>query len=117
MILSGFQGSIWLYRQPVDFRKQLNGLVQLIADELDKSPTSGELFIFRNKRSDRLKLVVWETNGFWLFYRRLEAGKFILPQLSAEAMLLSSAQLQWLLSGLDMQAHASPKPLYFKHVY
>jgi transposase len=62
--------TIWFHRQPIDFRKQIDGLVLLVADTLDKDPTSGQLFIFRNKKADQLKILYWEDDGFWMFYKR-----------------------------------------------
>jgi Transposase and inactivated derivatives len=96
-----FNAKIWFYRQPIDFRKQIDGLVILVADTLEKDPTSGQLFIFRNKKADKLKLLYWEDDGFWMFYKRREASRHKFPAKLDEAMELSSQQLQWLLSGLD----------------
>ena len=92
---------IWLYPQPVDFRKQIDGLVMLLAGQLNQEPNSGQVFIFRSKRSDRIKLLFWERNGFWLLYKRLEKGRFKFPSSSASHFELSPDQLSWLLSGLD----------------
>ena len=92
---------IWLYPQPVDFRKQIDGLVMLLAGQLNQEPNSGQVFIFRSKRSDRIKLLFWERNGFWLLYKRLEKGRFKFPNNAASHFELSPDQLSWLLSGLD----------------
>jgi len=100
MFLS-FNTSIWLYPEIVDFRKQIDGLVLLVADHMQKNPTSGQLFLFRNRSSNKVKILWWERNGFWLFYKRLERGRFQFPRLNAEAMELTRDQLSWLLSGLD----------------
>ena len=100
MVLS-FSEPIWFYPEPVDFRKQLDGLVLLVSDCLEKLPTSGHLFLFRNRSSNKVKLLWWDRNGFWLFYKRLEKGRFIFPSLGAGALALSRDQLSWLLSGLD----------------
>jgi len=75
----GFNQTIWYYQFPIDFRKQVDGLVLLIADKLERDPVSGQLFIFRNRQSNKLKLLWWDHHGFWLLYRRIEKGRFKLP--------------------------------------
>ena len=97
--------SVWLYRQPIDFRKQIDGLALLVADALEQNPTSGQVFVFRNRRGDKVKILFWQENGFWLLYKRNEQGRFIFPALEASTMELTMAQLQWLLSGWDFRAH------------
>ena len=57
-------------------RKSFDGLSGLINNELKKNPLSGDVFIFINKRRDRIKLLIWDRTGFWLFYKRLEKGRF-----------------------------------------
>ena len=81
-----YRTPLWLYPEPVDFRKQIDGLVLLISDNLLSSPTSGELFIFRNRHCDKLKLLWYERNGFWLCYRRLEKGRFQFPDKASEVI-------------------------------
>lgn len=92
---------IWLYPKPIDFRKQMDGLIMLVADQLKLTPTSGEIFLFRNRHSNKIKILYWERNGFWLCYKRLEQGKLLFPSINDEALYLTSDQLSWLLSGLD----------------
>ena len=96
-----FKTPIWLYPAPVDFRKQLDGLIILVASKLSKDPCSSELFIFRNRSSNKIKLLWYDSNGFWLCYKRLEKGKLIFPGISEDVMEISRDQLAWLLSGLD----------------
>jgi transposase len=104
MFLS-FNASLWLYPKPIDFRRQIDGLVMLISDHLQLNPTSGQLFIFRNRHANKIKILWWERNGFWLCYKRLEKGKLKFPKLDDTAMLLTNDQLSWLLSGLDFAKH------------
>lgn len=92
---------IWFYRSPVDFRRQIDGLALLIADQLTMNPTSGQLYVFRNRRCDKLKLLWYDKNGFWLCYKRLEKGRLKFPKEADEVLELSQDQLSWLLSGLD----------------
>jgi transposase len=96
-----FTTPIWLYPVAVDFRKQLDSLIILIADSLSKDPCSGELFIFRNRTSDKVRLLWYDRNGFWLCYKRLGKGKFIFPTQATGVMELSRDQMSWLLSGLN----------------
>lgn len=97
--------SIWLYPQPIDFRKQMDGLIMLVASHLNLNPTSGQIFLFRNRTANKIKLLWWERNGFWLCYKRLEQGKLHFPCKNDVAMLLTAEQFSWLLSGLDFTQH------------
>jgi transposase len=92
---------IWLYPTPVDFRKQIDGLVMLVAEHLARQPTSGELFIFRNRHANKIKFLWYEQNGFWLCYKRLGKGRLLFPSQDASVFELTRDQLSWLLSGLD----------------
>ncbi len=106
-----FNTKIWFYRLPVDFRKQIDGLILIVADTLNKDPVSGQLFVFRNKGADKLKMIYWQENGFWLLYKRFAKGRFKFPGKSDEAMELSQQELQWLLSGLDFTKQPKMEPL------
>jgi transposase len=79
----------------------MDGLVMLVADHLKLTPTSGQLFLFRNRHANKIKLLWWDRNGFWLCYKRLEQGRLIFPGISDTAMQLTTDQFSWLLSGLD----------------
>lgn len=116
-MLLGFNQSIWLYPVPVDFRKQLDGLIALVADTLSLNPASGQLFIFRSKSAKKLKILWWEGNGFWLLYKRLEAGRLKFPKADNGVLELSQAQLSWLLSGLDCMAHTALPRVNATHFY
>jgi transposase len=102
-MLSSYITPIWLYPEPVDFRKQIDGLVLLVSDRLQLDPMTGELFIFRNRQRNKLKLLWYERTGFWLCYRRLEAGRLIFPAHTNEVMEITRDQMAWLLSGLDFE--------------
>lgn len=104
-MLMPFSGGIWFYPKPIDFRKQLDGLIILISDHLKKNPSSGELFLFRSRSTQKMKMVLWDRNGFWLFYRRFEKGRFQFPCSQEEALFLTRDQMNWLLSGLNFLAH------------
>jgi len=98
-----YRTPLWFYPEPVDFRRQIDGLVLLVSDELKLNPTSGELFFFRNRRCDKVKLLWYEYNGFWLCYKRLEKGKLVFPSRGSVVMELTRDQLSWLLSGLNLE--------------
>jgi transposase len=100
---------VYLHRAPVDMRKQMDGLSILAMDVLRQDPMSGSMFVFINARRNKLKILVWERNGFIVWYKRLEQQRFHWPRASAEAVLtLTGQQLNWLLDGYDvwrMKAH------------
>ena len=98
---------IWFHSAPIDFRKQIDGLIMLVADHLALNPTSGQLFLFRDRSGTKIKMLWWDRNGFWLFYKRMEKGKLLFPKTNEATMPLTRDQLSWLLSGLDCLTHAS----------
>lgn len=95
---------IFVATAPVDFRKSHDGLCAIVEQALQEDPLSGSLFVFTNKRADRLKLLYWDGDGLALWYKRLEAGTFRLPRPGDEASRLeiSSAELAMILSGIDL---------------
>jgi transposase len=87
--------------KPVDFRKGGDGLVALVRETLAEDPFSGTIFIFRAKRSDRVKILVWDGSGLVLFWKRLEHGAFKWPPVTHGVMWLTPAQLAALVDGMD----------------
>jgi transposase len=105
---------IYLHLDAVDFRKSINGLIIVVEQQLELSPFMDALFIFSNKKRDKLKILYWDKTGFALWYKRLEKQRFKWPtddQLSR--LVLSEQQLNWLLGGYDMIGH---KPLQYQSV-
>lgn len=96
----------YLYGPAVDMRKGFNGLSGIVRNQLGKNPLSGEVFLFINRRRDRLKILVWETGGFVLYYKLLEAGTFQLPILSkgAKSCSISWHQLVLMLEGVELSS-------------
>ena len=87
----------------VDFRKSHDGLYALVKHGFDRDPFDGSVFVFFNRRRDRIKLLVWDKNGFWLFYKRLEKGTFrALPQTREKKVEMSRAELAMILEGIDL---------------
>lgn len=95
---------VWLYQKPIDFRKQLDGLVYITATDLGKQPNDGAIYIFRNKQKDKLKLLMWDRNGFVMGYKRLETGRFEFPGEETGHIQLNWEQVYLLVSGLQMSA-------------
>lgn len=87
--------------KPVDFRKGMDGLAALVKEHLGADPFSGAVFVFRAKRADRLKLIVWDGTGLCLFAKRLEDGRFRWPKIEDGVMRLTPSQLSALIEGLD----------------
>jgi transposase len=94
---------IWLASAPVDLRKSFDTLAELVRLHLHNDPLSGHLFVFRNKRGDRVKLLYWDEDGFVIVYKRLEEGTFRWPAVAAgqHSMSLRAAELAMLLDGID----------------
>ena len=92
---------IMVASEPIDFRKGLDGMVAVVQRHLGFDPFAGDLFVFRSKRSDRIKVVAWDGTGLFLFYKRLEEGRFTWPPIRQGAMTLTAAQFAMLLEGLD----------------
>jgi transposase len=82
--------------KPVDFRKGMDGLASMVTQELLADPFAGDVFIFRSKRTDRIKLILWDGSGLCLVTKRLEAGGFTWPPVQDGAVALSVAQLRML---------------------
>lgn len=87
--------------KPVDFRKGAEGLAALVREQMGADPFGGTVFVFRAKRSDRIKLIFWDGTGMCLFAKRLEDGEFRWPKIEDGVMRLTAAQLSALLEGLD----------------
>ncbi|EKM98086.1 IS66 Orf2 family protein [Acidocella sp. MX-AZ02] len=96
--------------KPVDFRKGMDGLVALVAQVLAADPFAGDVFVFRAKRADRLKLLLWDGTGLCLVTKRLEAGGFTWPPVQDGAVTLSPAQIRLLFAGMDWTQIAARSP-------
>ena len=99
---------VYLCSSPVDFRRQIDGLALAVQETLSLDPFCAHLFVFRNRRADKLKAIYWHHNGFILLYKRLEKGCFQWPStIGAEPVSLSLRELQCLLEGGDIR-HLQP---------
>ena len=97
-----FNRNVWLYQKGLDFRKQMNGLIEVVASQMEMKPIDGSLYVFRNKKKDKLKLLIWERNGFFLGYKRIEKGRFDFPESEDGNIKISWEQMYLLISGLPM---------------
>lgn len=94
---------VYIAREPVDFRKQIDGLALVVQDTLGLDPFSAHLFVFTNRSGDKLKLLYWHHNGYMLLYKRLEKGRFVWPKASDNGTLcLGLRELHALLEGCDV---------------
>ena len=96
---------IFVGRQPVDMRKGFDGLMGEVIDVIDEDPQSGHLFVFFNRRRDRMKSLIWDGAGFWLLYKRLEHGRFQVFDRAAagKSFEIRSTELALLLDGVDLR--------------
>jgi transposase len=104
---------ILLATHPVDFRKGMDGLAALVQRAQRADPFAGDVFVFRAKRTDRVKILAYDGTGLCLYSKRLEAGRFSWPSPAEGAVRLSAAQLATLLEGLPwhrLQPRAIPRP-------
>jgi transposase len=102
--LSGLR--FFLFQQATDMRKSFEGLSALVSSELGADVLSGDVFVFINKRRDRLKLLLWDRDGFWIFYKRLEKGTFQVPlSVGDDATSEMTYDALWLMiAGIDMRS-------------
>ena len=95
--------------RPVDFRRGADGLAATVQSILQQDPFSGTVFVFRSKRADRVKLLVYDGTGLVLIWKRLEGARFRWPPVSDGVMRLSGAQLAALFDGLDWRRMYAPR--------
>ena len=106
--------SLYLYRHPVDFRKSYRGLSAIVEMELGHDPFSGELYAFVNRAKNKIKILLWEDNGFVLYYKALAEERFRWPGSGERTMTLTGEQLNWLLDGYDIAAMTPHKVLRYE---
>ena len=93
---------VWVATAPVDMRKSFDGLAEHVRAFLGHDPLCGHLFVFRNRSTERVKILWWDRNGLVLFYKRLERGTFQFPSSTDKSMAIDSAQLLRLLEGMQI---------------
>ena len=108
MLSISSQVRIFLARDPVDMRKSFHGLIGLTESVLQEDPLSGHLFVFINRRRDRIKLLYWGGTGFCIWYQQLEKGGYQLPEAATaderEGIEITASQLSLILDGIDLSS-------------
>ena len=98
---------IFLCTEPTDLRRGLDGLAALVEERLEEDPLSRHLFIFLNRRCNRLKLLYWDEDGYAIWMKRLERGTFELPRTKpsdAVSMKITASKLSLILGGIDLSS-------------
>lgn len=104
MLSLGSSHRYYFYRLPTDMRKGFNGLSGLVRSELGQDPLSGDVFIFINRKRDKMKLLLWDRTGFVIWYKGLEAGTFELPRGDSTHYLISYDKLVMILEGIVLES-------------
>jgi transposase len=111
MLSLSLPGRVFLCTLPTDMRKSFDALAGLVQSALGQDPLSGDLFVFRSRRGDRLKLLYWDNDGLAIWYKRLEEGTFLLPsadgkraRIGDNGLVLRPAELAMLLDGIDLSS-------------
>ena len=108
---------VYLCTEPVDFRKSIMGLSLIVEQSLLLNPFEETLFVFINRRREKIKILYWEKNGFCLWYKSLEEERFKWPtDRTTDTVLLNGEQLNWLLDGFALRRNKPHRPLYFQSV-
>jgi transposase len=123
MLSLSLPGRVFLCLLPTDMRKSFDSLAGLVEQELGQDPLAGDLFVFRSKRGDRLKLLYWDNDGLAIWYKRLEEGTFVFPtpdqqraKVGVHGLVIRPAELAMLLDGIDLanvkrrQRYRRPEP-------
>jgi transposase len=105
---------VWLAVEAVDMRIGIDGLSLRIQQALGKSPCDGTAYAFRNRRGNRIKLLMWDGAGVWLCQRRLHTGSFFWPKAGETVCALSADEWQWLISGVEWQRLSALPPGHWK---
>ncbi len=108
---------IYLYREPVDFRKSFRGLAAIVEQELGHNPFSGALYAFSNRQRNKIKCLLWEDNGFVLYYKSLAEEKFRWPKAGDEVISLTGQQINWLIDGYDISLLQGHKKLHYEALF
>jgi len=109
MLSLALPGRVFLCTLPTDMRKSFDSLAGVVEQQLGQDPLAGDLFVFRSKRGDRLKLLYWDSDGLAIWYKRLEEGTFAFPsadaqraKVGAHGLLIRPAELAMLLDGIEL---------------
>jgi transposase len=117
MFTASSQLNVTLICGPTDMRKAIDGLSNIVAYDLEKEPCTEQLFVFCGRARDKIKILQWSNNGFWLHYKRLEKGQFQWPGIEDDNLSLhiSHRQLNWLLEGLPLNSSEAHPHLTYRY--
>lgn len=102
MLALSSETKIHVYTERVDMRRSIDGLAALLSDEYNQNPQTGDLFIFTNKQRNKIKLLFWDRNGFVLYYKKMNRGRFCYSKyINGNQIVIDETQLRALLMGLD----------------
>jgi transposase len=108
---------VYVAASAVDFRKAINGLAALVVEQFEMTPNDGSVYVFYNRSIDRVKCLFWEKNGFVLYHKRLEQGRFKMGKRADDSYTITHQQLEWLLAGLDFKLMAEFPQIDFTHYF
>lgn len=109
---------VYLACGKTDMRKQINGLAELVTNSFCLDPFNAAIFVFCNKNRDRIKILEWDGDGYWLYFKRLEKGRFRWPGEGTEAtILLSGEELEILLGGAKVELKLRGKEVMERHMF
>ena len=109
--------AVFLYLQPVDFRKGFLGLSAIVECELGHNPFSGNLYVFTNRHKNKIKCLFWDNTGFVLYYKSLCEEKFKWPKSENEVIKITGQQINWLLDGYDLSVMKPHKKLHYESLF
>jgi len=116
-MLSGtIPGKVYLACGSTDMRKSIDGLAAMVSVAFDLDVFSDSLFVFCNRGRNKLKILYWDTNGFWLYYRRLDKGRFAWPKSGEKTIEVTRRQLGWLLDGLSLEQSHAHREVYAQKI-
>jgi len=107
---------VFIATEVTDMRKSIDALSELVQSTLNKDPFSGHLFVFCNKRGDKIKILYWDRCGFCLWYKRLERGVFRLPKVQAKVFMIAPNELNLLLEGIDLTDYKRLRAVEFETI-
>lgn len=108
---------VYVAAKAIDFRKAINGLAALIVEQFETPVNDGSVYVFYNRDADRIKCLFWDKNGFVLYHKRLEQGRFKFGKSENSDYMISHQQLDWLFAGLDFKLMAEFPMLDFTHYF
>ena len=108
---------VFLYINPIDFRKGFLGLSALVEIELGHNPFSGQLYVFCNRHHNKIKCLFWERSGFVLYYKSLSKEKFKWPKSKNELIQITGEQINWLLDGYDISVMKPHEKLQYESMF